>query len=143
MVVEERRRRDSKVGDDSEEEVVVVTDGLDEEGPKIRLLRSVLLASSKPKLEIENYDGSLPTKVLLDSISKLDKCFECEEVSEDQRGKFIATKLKGHASLWLDSVQAERRRMNKFPIKKWLRMVAKMKGRFLPKDYEIALHRQV
>lgn len=28
-------------------------------------------------------------------------------------------------------------------IKKWSRMVAKLKGRFLPKDYQIALHRQV
>jgi len=43
-----------------------VTDGLDEEGPEIRLLRSVLLASSKPKLEIPNYDGNLSTEVLLD-----------------------------------------------------------------------------
>ena len=33
--------------------------------------------------------------------------------------------------------------MNKLPIKKWLRMVAKMKGSFFPKDYQIALHRKV
>lgn len=33
--------------------------------------------------------------------------------------------------------------MNKLPIKKWTRMVAKMKGRFLTKDYQIALHWQV
>lgn len=33
--------------------------------------------------------------------------------------------------------------MNKFLIKKWSRMVAELKGRFLPKDYQIALHRQV
>lgn len=79
----------------------------------------------------------------MDWISKLDKYFECEEVSEDRRVKFVATKLKGHATLWSDSVQAERRRLNKFPIKKWTRMVAKMKGRFLPKYYQIALHRQV
>jgi len=140
--VEAGRRRDPEVGDDSEEEVIVATDGLDEEGLEIRLLRSVLLASSKPNPEIPNYDDSLSTKVLLDWISELNKYFECEEVSEDQRVKFAATKFKGHAALWWDSVQ-EKRRMNKLPIKKWPRMVAKMKGRFLPKDYQIALHRQV
>jgi len=50
-------------------------------------------------------------------------------------------KLKGHLALWWDSVQAKRRRSNKPPIKKWDRMVAKLKGKFLPKDYQIALHR--
>lgn len=78
--------------------------------------------------------------MLLDWISELDKYFECEEVSEDRRVKFTATKLKGHAALWWDNVQAEIRRMNKLPIIKWPRTVAKMKGRFLPKDYQIALH---
>lgn len=46
----------------------------------MRFLRSFLLASSKPKLEIPNYDGGLSTKVLLDWINELDKYFECEEV---------------------------------------------------------------
>eukprot|EP00253_Pinus_taeda_P021874 PITA_21874 len=141
--VEARRRRDLEVGDDSEEEAIVTIDGSDEEGSEMRLLRSVLLTSSKPKPEIPNYDGSLSTEVLLDWISELDKYSEFEEVHEDQRVKFDPTNLKGHATLWWDSVQAERRRMNKFPIKKWPRMVAKLKSRFMPKDYQIALHRQV
>lgn len=66
VAVEAGRRRDSEVGDDSEEEAVVTTDGSDEEGPEIKLLRSVLLDSSKPKPEIPNYDGSLSIEVLLD-----------------------------------------------------------------------------
>lgn len=56
---------------------------------------------------------------------------------------FAATKMKGHTTLWWDSVQVERRRMNKLLIKKWPRMVAKLKDKFLSKDYQIALHRQV
>ena len=133
--VEAGRRRDPELGDDSEEEVVDATDGSDEEAPELRLLRSILLASSKPKTEISNYDGSLFADVLLDWISELDKYFENEEVSEDKRVRFAATKLKGHASLWWDSVQSDRRRMNKLPIRRWPRMVEKLKGRFLPKDY--------
>eukprot|EP00253_Pinus_taeda_P021316 PITA_21316 len=64
-------------------------------------------------------------------------------LSEDRRVKFAATKMKVHVALWWDSVQAERRRLNKLPIKKWTRMVAKMKGKFLPKYYQIPLHRHV
>ena len=133
--VEAGRRRDPELGDDSEEEVVASTDGSDEEAPELRLLRSILLASSKPKTEISNYDGSLSADILLDWISELDKYFENEEVKEDKRVKFVATKLKGHALLWWDNVQADRKRLNKLPIRNWSRMVAKLKGRFLPKDY--------
>jgi len=52
--VEAGRRRDPKLGDDSEDEAATVTDGSEEEAPKLRLLRSVLLASSKPKLFSSN-----------------------------------------------------------------------------------------
>lgn len=142
-IVEARRRRDPEVGDDSDEQAAVMTDGSDEEGPQIKLLRLVLLASSMSKPEISNYDGSLSTEVLLDWISELDKYFECEEIIEDRKVKFVATKLKGDAALRCDSFQGERKRLNKLPIKKWARTVAKMKGNFLPKDYQIALYREV
>lgn len=65
-IVDTGRRRDPEVGDDSEEEAVVITYGSDEEGPEMRLLRLVLIASSKPKPEIPKYDGSLSIEVLLD-----------------------------------------------------------------------------
>ena len=55
----------------------------------------------------------------------------------------VVTRLKGHASLWWDSVQAERWRKNKPLIKIWDRMIAKMRANFLPKDYQLILYRQV
>ena len=61
-------------------------------------------ASSKPRLELSNYDGSLSTKALLGWISELDKYFEYEEINEDKRIRFVVTKLKGHVALWWDSV---------------------------------------
>eukprot|EP00253_Pinus_taeda_P013257 PITA_13257 len=111
--------------------------------PELRLLKSVLLSSHKPKHELPTYDGSLSADVLLDWLSEVNKFFEFEETSEDKQVRFAATKLKGHASLWWDSVQAERRRLGKQPIKKWARMEAKLKEKFLPKDYQIMLYRQV
>jgi len=141
--VEARRCRDPEGGDDSEEENIATIDGSNEEGPEIKLLRSVLLASSKPRPEISNYDASLSTEALLHWISELDKYFEYEEIREDKRIRFTVTKLKGHAALWWDSVQAKRGRLNKPLIKKWDRMVVKMKSTFLPKDYQNSLYRQV
>eukprot|EP00253_Pinus_taeda_P024940 PITA_24940 len=141
--VEAGRRRDPELGDDSEDEAATATEGSEEEAPETRLLRSVLLASSKPKPEISNYDVSLSADVLLDWANELDKYFENEEISEDKRVRFAATKLKGHAALWWDNVQADRKRMNKLPIKKWPRMVAKLKGSFLPKDYQVEIYRRV
>eukprot|EP00253_Pinus_taeda_P012945 PITA_12945 len=67
---------------------------------------------------------------------------ELRLLNEDKQVKFAATKLKGHASLWWDNIQAERKRLHKQPIKKWARMKAKLKEKFLPKDYQIMLYRQ-
>eukprot|EP00253_Pinus_taeda_P004138 PITA_04138 len=99
--------------------------------------------SHKPRHELPTYDESLSADVLLDWLSEVNKYFEFEEASEDKQVKFAAPKLKGHASLWWDSIQAERKRLHKQPIKKWARMEAKMKEKFLPKDYQIMLYRQV
>lgn len=129
-----------KAGD---EDVAEPEDELEGVTPEFRLLKSVLLSSHKPKHELSTYDGSLSADVLLDWLSEVNKYFEFEETSEDKQVKFAATKLKGHASLWWDNIQAERRRLNKQPIKKWSRMEAKLKEKFLPKDYQVILYRQV
>eukprot|EP00253_Pinus_taeda_P019259 PITA_19259 len=140
-VVEAGGRRDP--ADDSDEEVAEPEDEFEGVTPELRLLKSVLLSSHKPRHELPTYDGSLSADVLLDWLSEVNNFFEFEETSEDKQVKFAATKLKGHASLWWDSVQAERKRLHKQHIKKWARMEAKLKEKFLPKDYQIILYRQV
>ena len=69
--------------------------------------------------------------------------FEYDEIEEDKRVILVVTRLKGHASLWWDIVQAGIRRKNKSLIKSWDRMVEKMRAKFLPKDYQLILYRQV
>lgn len=141
--IEAGRRRDPKGSDDSEEENVTMTDESDEDGPELKVLKSVLMASSKPKPKLPNYDGNLSTEALLDWISVMDKYFQYEDISKDKRIWFVVTRLKGHVALWWDSVKTKRRRLNKPLIKKWDRMIAKMKNKFLPKDYQITLYIQV
>ena len=120
------RQRDPVAGDVSEPE----GDDQDEEAtpmaktPKMRYFRSILGATSRPKPELPTYEGILTAEHIIDWINELDKYFEYDELEEDEKVKLAATRLKGHASLWWDSVQVERRRKNKPLIKSWDRMVA-------------------
>ena len=43
----------------------------------------------------------------------MEKFFDYEEMEEEKKVKFAIMKLKGHATLWWDGVQVERRRLGK------------------------------
>jgi hypothetical protein len=60
----------------------------------------------------------------------MEKYFNYEDIKEDKMVKHAVTRLKGHATLWWDELQAERRRNGKQKIKNWDRMVAKLKKKF-------------
>jgi hypothetical protein len=72
---------------------------------------------------------------LLYWIRSMDKYFNYDDVNEEKRVRHVVTRLKGHATLWWDELQAERRRKGKHKIKNWDRMVAKLKAKFMPKYY--------
>eukprot|EP00253_Pinus_taeda_P011013 PITA_11013 len=93
---------------------------------EMRFFKSVLRSTSKPRLEVSTNTRSLSPEELIDWINDIEKFFDYEETEERKRVKFVVTKLKRHAALWWDGVQAERRRLGKQPIKIWNRMVAKL-----------------
>ena len=74
-------------------------------------------SSFSPKLELYIYNGSLKAENLIDWICEMDKYFEYKEIDENKRVKFSVTRLKGHAALGWDNVQAERRKKDKPLIK--------------------------
>jgi hypothetical protein len=53
------------------------------------------------------------------------------------------TRLKGHATLWWDDLQANRRRKGKSKIKSWDRIVANIKAKFIPKYYQLNMLRKL
>ena len=65
----------------------------------------------------------------------MDKFFDYNEIDDERKVKFAFTRLKGHPSLWWNGVQTERRNKGKLSIKNWDRMVAKLRGKFLPKEF--------
>jgi hypothetical protein len=107
------------------------------------LFRDVARIGARAKMEIPMYEGNLDVEEILDWIRALDKYFDYEDVKEDKKVKHAITRLKGHASLWWDELQADRHCKGKQKIKSWDRMVANMKAKFIPKDYQITLFRRM
>jgi hypothetical protein len=73
----------------------------------------------------------------------LDTYFDYEDVEEDKKVKHVVTRMKGHATLWWDELQADRRYKGKQKIRSWDRMIAKTKEKFIPRDYQITLFRRM
>jgi hypothetical protein len=107
------------------------------------LIRSIARMGAKAKMDIPVYEENMDSEELLDWIRALDTYFDYEDVEEDKRVKHVVTRLKGHASLWWDEIQADRRYKGKQKIKSWDRMIVKMKEKFIPRDYHITLFRRM
>jgi len=97
----------------------------------------------RAKIEVPVYEGNLDAEELLDWIRSMDKHFDYEYVNEERKVREVVTRLKGHATLWWDELEAERRRKGKKNIKSWNRMVANFKVKFMPKDYQINMFRKM
>jgi hypothetical protein len=108
-----------------------------------RLIKAITRMSSKTKMDIPAYEGSLDAEELLDWIRALDTYFAYEDIEEDKKVRHAVTKLKGHVALWWDELQANRRSKGKQKFKRWDRMIAKMKEKFIPRDYQITLFRRM
>jgi hypothetical protein len=105
------------------------------------LIRAVARMSARAKMDILVYEGNLDAEELLDWIRALDTYFDYEDVEKDKKVKHAITRLKGHATLWWDELQADRCCQGKHKIKIWDRMITEMKVKFIPRDYQITLFR--
>jgi hypothetical protein len=120
------------------EEEVAVEDATEE-----CLFRVVARIGTREKMDIPVYEGNLDVEELLDRIIALEKYFDYEDVEEDKKVKHVVTRHKGNATLWWDELQADKCYKGKQKIKRWDRMVAKMKARFIPRDYQITLFQRM
>jgi hypothetical protein len=99
------------------------------------LLRVVVKMGAISKIEVPMSEGNLYVEELLDWVSDLEKYFDCEDIDDEKKVKHVVTILKGHAMLWWDELQVEKTYKGNKKIKSWYRMVAKLKDKFIPKDY--------
>jgi hypothetical protein len=128
---------ESEIEAEHEEEVAA------EDATNERLIRAIARMGAKEKMDIPVYEGNLDVEDILDWIRALHTYFDYEDVEEDKKVKHAVTILKGHATLWWDELQADRRCRGKQKIKIWDRMIAKMKAKFIPRDYQISLFRRM
>jgi hypothetical protein len=142
-VMEIAQKWTSDVGDvsevESENEAGVEGEVAVEDAAEEHLFRVVVRIGSKEKMDILIYEGNLDVEELLDWFRALDKYFDHENIEEDKKVKYVITRLKGNATLWWDELQADRSSKGNKIIKSWDRMVAKMKSKFIPRDYQINL----
>ena len=141
------QRRTASAGDlsDSDSEIEVereeeVTAG---DASNEHLIKAIARMGARVKMDIPIYEGNLDAEELLDWIRALDTYFDYEDVEEDKKVKHVVTRLKGHATLWWDELQDNRRCNGKKKIKRWEEMIVKMKEKFIPRDYQIALFRRM
>jgi hypothetical protein len=127
----------SEVEAEHEEEVAV------EDASNEHLIRAIARMGAREKMDIPFYEGNLDVEELLDWIRALDTYFDYEDVEEDKKVKHAITRLKGHAALWWDELQADRCCKGKKKIKSLDRMIAKLKAKFIPRDYQITLFRRM
>ena len=116
---------------------------LEEDQDEERLLRLLSRENSKPVVEVVPYDGKLDTNVLLDWISDMEKFFEYENTPNNRMVKIVVTRLKGHASLWWEHLQTDRKRRGKEKIRTWPKMVNKVKKKLFPTNYQVNLLRKI
>jgi hypothetical protein len=100
-------------------------------------LKVVSRIEVRAKIEVLMYEGNLEVEELLDWVRAMDKYLDYEDIKEEKMVKHAVTRMKVHATLWWDELQANRRCKRKKKIKSWDRMVAKLKEKFIPKDYQI------
>jgi hypothetical protein len=59
------------------------------------------------------YEGNLDVEELLYWIISMEKYFDYEDFDEEKKVRHVVIGLKGHAMLWWDELQAERRSKGK------------------------------
>jgi hypothetical protein len=128
---------DSEVEFEREKEVAT------EDASNERLTKDISRMGAREKIDIPVYEGNLDVEELLDWIRALDTYFDYEDVKEDKKVKHVVTRMKGHAALWWDELQADRHCKGKQKIKSWDRMIVKLNAKFIPRDYQITLFRRM
>jgi hypothetical protein len=117
METTQRKAPDVRDVSDAKNEEVEVVEVVVEYVAEERLLKAVVKLGAREKIDILMYEGNLDVEELLDWIISMDKYFDYEDVDEEKKVNHTVTRLKGHATLWWDELQADRRCKGKKKIK--------------------------
>lgn len=80
--------------------------------------------------------------MILQWVEGMENNFECEVITKAYKFKVTKSRLRGKALTWLNHLQEERVKEGKHPIENWQEIVNKIKEAYLPKDFEIQMHKK-
>jgi hypothetical protein len=118
--MERTQRRALDAGDvsEAESEEAEGEENVAEDVAHDRLIKDTSKIGARARIEVPMYEGNLEVEELLDWVCAMDKYFNYKYIKEENMVKHEVTRLKGHAALWWDELQARHSRNGKHKIKK-------------------------
>ena len=140
-------RKSSTVGEDSEQRDASEA-GDDEEdsnpwgspnqgrGPGLRAEQRQPFQNLGVKVDIPDFEGKSHPDDFIDWLHTVERVFEIKNLSDEQKVKLVAIKLRKNASIWWEHVKSRRIKKGKSKIRTWEKMRGKLMAKFLPVHYK-------
>lgn len=105
-------------------------------------LKSMERRTMDQKSNLAIFSGKMDVDGVMDWIESLNNFFECEDIADNQKVNIAKSKMQGEALTWWNFVQGERVKEARGMITSWKKMIAEIKGVYVPEDYEVQLHKR-
>ena len=69
-------------------------DEREEVAEEVKVLKMLMKASNRPRVEVPMYEGNLNVEEIMDQINALNKYFDFEEIEDKKKVRYATTKLK-------------------------------------------------
>ncbi|GKB99855.1 hypothetical protein Tco_0985992 [Tanacetum coccineum] len=87
------------------------------------------------KVDIPVFEGKPHPDEFIDWLHTVERVFDIKNLSDEQKVKLVAIKLKKNASIWWEHIIRQRAREGKTKITSWTKMKNKLMAKFLPVHY--------
>ncbi|PWA46995.1 hypothetical protein CTI12_AA504100 [Artemisia annua] len=87
------------------------------------------------KVDIPDFKGKSHPDEFIDWLYTVERVFDIKNLSDEQKVKLVAIKLKKNASIWWEHVIKQHIREGKAKIVNWSKMKKKLMAKFLPVQY--------
>ena len=94
------------------------------------------------KLDLPTYNGKMDPNATMGWVHVLTSFLDCEDISENQRVKIAKSRLKGSTLTWWNFIKDDRVNNEKNLVTTWKKRVNLLRETYVPKDYEVQLHKK-
>ena len=84
------------------------------------------------KIDLPKFDGKFHPDEFIDWLHTVKRVFDMKTLTDEQKVKMVAIKLRKHASIWWEHVKIRRAWEGKPEIQSWSKMKKKLMAKFLP-----------